>query len=128
MNFLILLRIRDMTSSSIPQEKFAEAREWFRIRGISCTDWASQHGVDRSVLYAVLSGKSQCIRGESHRVAVLLGLKPNLPDGVVPGQVSRGQAREFLARSAPMHFTGREFPAFKWSLAGTINNYRLSRP
>jgi len=32
-----------------------------------------------STVYAVLSGQSQCRRGEAHRAAVLLGIK----DGVI---------------------------------------------
>lgn len=65
-----------MKSSKIPMERFAEAREWFAAHGVSISDWASQHNVDRTVLYAVLSGRRRCLRGEGHRIAVLLGLKP----------------------------------------------------
>lgn len=65
-----------MKVNKIPQERFAEAREWFTVHGISISDWANQNNVDRNVLYAVLSGKSRCLRGEGHRIALLLGLKP----------------------------------------------------
>lgn len=69
-----------MKANKIPQERFAQAREWFAAHGISISDWASQNNVDRNVLYAVLSGKSRCLRGEGHRIALLLGLKP-VPTG-----------------------------------------------
>ena len=35
--------------------------------------------VGRSLVYAVLAGRKKCYRGDSHKVAVLLGLK----DGVI---------------------------------------------
>lgn len=66
----------NIPSHVIAADKFLEAREWFLVNGISLGEWADHHNVERSVLYSVLSGKSRCIRGESHRVAVLLGLKP----------------------------------------------------
>lgn len=64
-----------MRTYEIPNEKLAQAREWFVRRGISLKSWADQHNVNRNVLYQVLEGKSLCTRGESHRIAVLLGLK-----------------------------------------------------
>ncbi|HCY15702.1 MAG: hypothetical protein A2Z93_05165 [Curvibacter sp. GWA2_64_110] len=64
-----------MKTHEITNEKLAQAREWFIRRGISLKSWADQHNVNRNVLYQVLEGKSLCTRGESHRIAVLLGLK-----------------------------------------------------
>lgn len=42
---------------------------------MSISDWAKQHGVPPALVYSVLAGKTQCTRGRSHQVAVLLGLK-----------------------------------------------------
>ncbi len=67
-----------MNAHEISPEKIAKAREWFVLHGIPLSEWADQHKVNRSILYAVLSGKSRCVRGESHRIAVLLGLKPKV--------------------------------------------------
>lgn len=53
------------------------ARRWFDEHGVPISDWAAAHGFDRQIVYAVLSGRSRAIRGESHRVAVALGLKPD---------------------------------------------------
>jgi gp16 family phage-associated protein len=64
-----------MKSTEIPTVKFAEVRDWFAENGISCSEWARQNNVDRRTLYAVLSGKSRCLRGESYKIAVLLGLR-----------------------------------------------------
>lgn len=66
-----------MKYGQIPAEKFVEAREWFATHGVSISDWAAEKNVNKDVLYAVLRGKSRCLRGESHRIAVLLGLKPS---------------------------------------------------
>ena len=64
-----------MKSTEIPTVKFAEIRDWFAENGISCSEWARRNNVDRRTLYAVLSGKSRCLRGESYKIAVLLGLR-----------------------------------------------------
>lgn len=64
-----------MKSREITDEKLVEARGWFIRRGISLKSWAAQHQVKPNVLYQVLEGKTRCTRGESHRIAVLLGLK-----------------------------------------------------
>lgn len=52
-----------------------QARAEFDRRGQSIADWARLHGFSRSLVYEVLSGRKKCKRGQSHRVAVLLGLK-----------------------------------------------------
>jgi gp16 family phage-associated protein len=52
-----------------------EVKREFRDSGISISAWAIEHGVSAQLVYQVLSGKRQAIRGESHKIAVLLGLK-----------------------------------------------------
>lgn len=52
-----------------------QVRAEFRRRGESFAQWARKHGVSRQLVTAVLSGQRKCYRGESHRVAVLLGIK-----------------------------------------------------
>lgn len=54
----------------------AEARKKLQEQGISLAEWASEHGFPRHLVYAVASGQRKCLRGESHRVAVALGIKP----------------------------------------------------
>lgn len=56
-----------------------QARAEFNRTGVSIAEWARQHKVGRSLVYAVLAGRKKCYRGDSHKVAVLLGLK----DGVI---------------------------------------------
>jgi len=52
-----------------------KARERFSRTGLSISDWAAQHGFNRSLVYEVLAGRKKCERGNSHRIAVLLGIK-----------------------------------------------------
>jgi gp16 family phage-associated protein len=56
-----------------------EAREELNNRGISISKWSRQHGLSEIIVSAVLRGEMKGIRGESHRAAVLLGVK----DGVI---------------------------------------------
>ncbi|MCL8304587.1 DNA-binding protein [Pseudomonas putida] len=56
-----------------------QARQAARSRlaavGISVREWAEQNDLNESTVYAVLNGQKKCLRGESHRAAVLLGIK-----------------------------------------------------
>lgn len=53
----------------------AEARAELDKRGESQASWARRHGVSKSLVCSILSGRRRCLRGESHNIAVLLGLK-----------------------------------------------------
>jgi gp16 family phage-associated protein len=54
----------------------AQVKAEFAERGVSVAKWAKQHKVHRQLVYEILSGRNRaCLRGQSHRVAVLLGLK-----------------------------------------------------
>jgi gp16 family phage-associated protein len=68
-----------MHNSSITEQARQQARETLDKRGQSAKDFAEQHSLNPSTVYAVLSGQSRCRRGEAHRAAVLLGIK----DGVI---------------------------------------------
>lgn len=50
-------------------------RQEFFDAGISVADWARLHGFSLPLVYAVLKGRNQASPGESHRIAVALGLK-----------------------------------------------------
>ena len=58
----------------------AEARADFEQRGISIAAWARQHGLNVGLVYEILQGnkRRRCLRGQSHRAAVLLGLKAGI--------------------------------------------------
>lgn len=51
------------------------ARKNFNINGETIRDWAVQHNFSVGLVYQVLNGKRKCLRGQSHQIAVKLGLK-----------------------------------------------------
>jgi gp16 family phage-associated protein len=52
-----------------------QVRAEFDAAGISFAEWARAHKVSRALVWKVLSSPTRNKRGESHRIAVLLGLK-----------------------------------------------------
>jgi len=56
-----------------------EVKQIFAERGLSVSGWAKRNGFSQALVYQVLSGKRNPVRGESHRIATALGLK----DGVI---------------------------------------------
>jgi len=52
-------------------------------RGISVRDWSRAHGFSEALVYAILSGRTKGLRGESYQIAVALGLRT--PPSVSPG-------------------------------------------
>jgi gp16 family phage-associated protein len=62
-----------------PVRPLEEVREEFEIAGMAVSDWAARHGFKRENVYAVLAGRSKGRRGEAHRIAQALGLKPLFP-------------------------------------------------
>ena len=65
----------------------AEARAWLDYQGISISQWARENQVHHSLVREILAGRKKCLRGMSHNIAVLLGMK----EGILtnrPGRVS----------------------------------------
>jgi gp16 family phage-associated protein len=60
---------------SVPNRTGAELRAEFERRGLSIAEWARAHGFSSGLVYQVLTGRKRCLRGQSHQIAVLLGLK-----------------------------------------------------
>lgn len=52
-----------------------DALRWFHDRGIAITEWSMANGFNPGLVYAVLGGQRKCLRGQSYRIAVALGLK-----------------------------------------------------
>lgn len=46
---------------------------------MSISTWAQAHAFDPRLVYAVLAGKNQSTRGQSHKIALALGLKEASP-------------------------------------------------
>lgn len=55
-----------------------EVRHEFEVRGLSIAAWARAHGYSAQLVYQVLGGRKRCLRGQSHQIAVELGLKRGL--------------------------------------------------
>ena len=68
----------------------AQARAWLEQQGKSVQEFAREHNVDPATTYQVLSGRKKGRRGESHKVAVLLGMKV----GVIPPEVGSSELPE----------------------------------
>jgi len=52
-----------------------EARRWLDLHGWSVAEWARACGFSRALVYQVLSGQKKGRRGQSHDIAVRLGMK-----------------------------------------------------
>lgn len=64
-----------MAHSSTILRSEAEVRKDFESRGVSISAWARLHGYSAQLVYGVLAGRKRCLRGQSHEIAVRLGLK-----------------------------------------------------
>lgn len=55
----------------------AEAKAEFARKGLSIRAWALKHNLPPTLVYEILRGneRRRCLRGASHRAAVLLGIK-----------------------------------------------------
>lgn len=71
-----------MTKLRTPEE----ARAWLNYQGISVAQWAREHGFSAELVRQVMSGSKRCLRGQSHNIAVALGMKEGIPTDR-PGRV-----------------------------------------
>lgn len=60
------------------EQACAEARQRLASQGLSVKEWAEKNDLNPSTVYAVLNRQKKCLRGESHRAAVLLGIKKSV--------------------------------------------------
>lgn len=60
-------------------EELEKARAEFFLSGQTIAEWARVNCFRQDLVYAVLSGRSKATRGESHKIAVRLGLKRRQP-------------------------------------------------
>ena len=56
----------------------SDIRNEFERRGLSISEWARSRGFSTALVYQVLTGKRKAIRGQSHQIAVALGLKEGI--------------------------------------------------
>ena len=60
-----------------------EAKKALQDHGLSIAQFAKTHGFNVHLVYQALANKNKAGRGESHRIAVALGLKPK-PSSELP--------------------------------------------
>lgn len=53
----------------------SSAKRLFELSGTSVAEWARVRGFSAGLVYQVLEGRRKCMRGQSHQIAVALGLK-----------------------------------------------------
>lgn len=63
--------------SRISPDRLADVRANFYSHGETMAEFARKHGLDYFAVVNTLSGRAKGTRGDSHRAAVLLGLKPD---------------------------------------------------
>jgi gp16 family phage-associated protein len=56
-----------------------EARDWLSFQGITIAQWARERSFSDSLVREVLAGRKKCLRGQSHNIAVALGMKRGVP-------------------------------------------------
>lgn len=69
-------------SQEIPLRTPEEVKKLFEYHGVSISAWARENGFSTQLVYRVLNGKSAMRLGQSHRIAVKLGLKKGHTDGI----------------------------------------------
>lgn len=55
----------------------AQARKWLEANGINVSEWCRVRGISRYAVADLLRGKSKGYRGDAHKAAVALGMKPD---------------------------------------------------
>lgn len=65
----------DQAAAEIDPKQCEKVLASFRHNGIAISAWAKANNLSAQLVNRVLKGKSPSLRGESHRAAVLLGLK-----------------------------------------------------
>lgn len=50
----------------------------FDESGVSVAEWARVNGFSTTLVYQVLDGKRKCLRGQSHQIALALGIKKGI--------------------------------------------------
>ena len=69
-------------SNGTPPLSPEEAKAAFHRKGKSIVSFAQEHGFCPRLVYLVLNGQRKGLRGQSHEIAVRLGIK----NGVIEGE------------------------------------------
>lgn len=52
-----------------------QIRAEFKRKGVSIAGWATAHGFNTNLVFEVIAGRKKGVRGQSHKIAVMLGMK-----------------------------------------------------
>lgn len=63
-----------------------EVRAEFKRKGVSIASWATANNLNVNLVFEVLGRRNKATRGQSHKIAVLLGLKEG--EVIPPSQVA----------------------------------------
>lgn len=74
--------MNDANDKSASIKTLAEVREEFTIHGLSISGWARENGFSANLVFDILGGRKKCLRGQSHRIAVSLGIKKGVIDEI----------------------------------------------
>nr|WP_314707486.1 DNA-binding protein [uncultured Comamonas sp.] len=58
-----------------PLRTSEQVRALFNESGVPISDWARERGFSVVLTRMVIAGKRKCLRGQSHQIAVELGMK-----------------------------------------------------
>jgi len=72
-----------------------EARDWLEYLGVTIAQWSRDNGFNQTLVHEVLSGRRPCKRGQSHNIAVALGMKAGVPTSR-PARVAPAQHRALV--------------------------------
>lgn len=76
------IRLRHLATISYCMKTAQEIRREFALQGVSVSEWARRYGFSPTLVYQILKGKRQAVRGQSHQIAVRLGLKEGGTAGI----------------------------------------------
>ena len=66
---------RVSTTDMLVRQRAVARRSELVASGVNISEWAREHGFTVSLVHNVLSGRRSCRRGDSHQIAVALGIK-----------------------------------------------------
>lgn len=64
------------------QRRAADARARLEAEGVNLAEWSRERGFNYSTVKQVILGNRPCKRGQSHKIAVALGIKDPPPSQV----------------------------------------------
>ncbi len=66
-------------SHQIQIRQVDETKDLIEQSGVSLSEWARANGFSTGLVYQVMAGKRKCMRGQSFKIAVALGIKGGTP-------------------------------------------------